>query len=669
MIRVSAVICALLGCAVCVVTGVASPNVCQWTPVAPFPVAGYQYDPVAFSRYLYVLGGYDNNVGSFDSVMIGKVSAEGDIEWTESPHALPVPDQGPSATIYNGWLYTVLTNGHVYRSPLFPDGSIGPWLDEGVGLPYRGGFMSAEAYDGYLYVMGGFGAGCSMHADVIVAPLQPDGSVGEWRSTTSMPEPRQHQSVHFYKGRAYIIGGISGCTGPILASASSAPVEADTGLLGDWRPETPLPVPLWYHKSLLIGNEIVVVGGLRTYTGGSSRTIYRAPIDPVTGSLGPWTAACELTSSASHGIGAVWLESLNVAYLIGGYVDGQGVTAEVRRSRLPAECHPNGYWRSAAPKPDAAQQTSAVEVDGMVYVLGDHNYSAENNRLYRYDPATDGWERLANIPTGRGLGAAAAVNGTIYYFGGNNCFSNCWLTTAEAYDIASNQWSALPPIPGEPRGMLSAVAYNGRIFVMGGVNSYTLPTYSYNYVFDPATNSWSEATPLPRPRAGHAAVLLNRKIYVIGGSYRYSHFSSWSIPEIDVYDPDSDTWSVVPDAAVLRSECTAVAAGDRIYVMGGFGRAASGGPDGAMIQQVEEFDPATNCWRAVLPLPAPRARASAVALGDRVCLVGGTDGAADSSTVWVGAPRPVVGDLNGDGLVNNFDIDAFVAVLNALPRP
>ena len=64
--------------------------------------------------------------------------------------------------------------------------------------------------------------------------------------------------------------------------------------------------------------------------------------------------------------------------------------------------------------------------------------------------------------------AAAALNGKIYVFGGEQwvpeqkVFTNSW-----EYDIENNLWSALPDLPTARHG-LAASAFNDAVSVIGG---------------------------------------------------------------------------------------------------------------------------------------------------------------------------------------------------------
>ena len=75
-----------------------------------------------------------------------------------------------------------------------------------------------------------------------------------------------------------------------------------------------------------------------------------------------------------------------------------------------------------------------------------------------YDPATDRWSSLPQMPAGREHLAAVALDGKLYVAGGRlggnrNAF--------ERYDPAANTWESLAPLPTARSGI--AAAYT-RIF-------------------------------------------------------------------------------------------------------------------------------------------------------------------------------------------------------------
>jgi galactose oxidase-like protein/Kelch motif protein len=106
--------------------------------------------------------------------------------------------------------------------------------------------------------------------------------------------------------------------------------------------------------------------------------------------------------------------------------------------------------------------------------------------LYRYDPATDGWTKLAPSPHFHQNGARGVINGKFYVAGGEG------VAALDRYDPATNTWKTLAPLP------LAGYAYGGvlqgKLYV---VVTGPYPTFVRRaYAYDPATNKWtSKAVP------------------------------------------------------------------------------------------------------------------------------------------------------------------------------
>jgi N-acetylneuraminic acid mutarotase len=123
--------------------------------------------------------------------------------------------------------------------------------------------------------------------------------------------------------------------------------------------------------------------------------------------------------------------------------------------------------------------------------------------------------------------------------------------------------------------------------------------------------AWEERSPLPVPRTEVAAAPFRGDIAVVGG-YLPDRSSS---DDVDLYDPASDSWSRLPDLPVDVNHASAVSAGGKLYVVGGYG-----GP-GVRLRNAYVFD--GDSWRGLKPLPAARAAAGAAAVGGKLYVVGG----------------------------------------------
>ena len=221
-----------------------------------------------------------------------------------------------------------------------------------------------------------------------------------------------------------------------------------------------------------------------------------------------------------------------------------------------------------------------------------------------------GWRDESTLP-GDGLNAPAAVaiGSRIYVIGGFRTTTNVPTSDVLVYDTRARAWSAAAPLPA-PRGGHAAVVLDGRIHVIGGGNSRS--TLADHSEYDPAHDVWIDRAPLPRSKGSPAAVAYRGKLYAIGGRSGPGDFG-----DVDIYDPAANAWSRGPSIAPRG---TAGAAGycGSIYVFGGESQA-----EGKTLDEVLRLDPGRSVWEQSLPMPSARNYARAVVYGGSVYLVGG----------------------------------------------
>ena len=270
----------------------------------------------------------------------------------------------------------------------------------------------------------------------------------------------------------------------------------------------------------------------------------------------------------------------------------------------------SGSWTPKAAMPTAREQAATAAVGGTIYVFGGivGNTCQGSTTVEAYDAATDQWTPKAPMPTGRWNAAAVAVNGIIYVIGGS---TGCGPRTAvvEAFDPASNTWSTRAPMPG-PRAGLAAGAIGNEIYAAGG--STPAETYvSTVDVFDPIANAWHAGVPMPTPRTNAVAGVIGGVLYVATGC---------CVPEaatrLESFDPANGMWTVrasLNQGRVFRPAEAVV--NDRFYVAGG----NAGGP----LHETEVYDPATNTWSFVAPMPTARTDLSGAAANGKFYAIGG----------------------------------------------
>ncbi|KAG8238932.1 hypothetical protein J437_LFUL000769 [Ladona fulva] len=74
-------------------------------------------------------------------------------------------------------------------------------------------------------------------------------------------------------------------------------------------------------------------------------------------------------------------------------------------------------------------------------------------------------------------------------------------------------------------------------------------------------NKWFEVCPMREPRSTPSVVALDGHLYAIGGtnSYHWYHYQTQvSLKSVEMYDPVTDTWSLMPSLPHARGEAVAV---------------------------------------------------------------------------------------------------------------
>jgi N-acetylneuraminic acid mutarotase len=269
-----------------------------------------------------------------------------------------------------------------------------------------------------------------------------------------------------------------------------------------------------------------------------------------------------------------------------------------------------GHWRR---EPDLltprAAHAVAVTSDA-IFVLGGTGLDGKPVLdVERFDGKA--WTRESSLP-GEGVNApaAAAIGDDLFLIGGFGTTSNRPVTNLWRYNTKTRQWTEAAPLPA-PRGGHAAVVMEGHLHVIGGGNSVS--TIDDHSIYDPRSNSWSTGTPLPRSLGSPAAVVIGSKLYSIGGRSGPNDFG-----DVYVYDAATKAWTagVAIDA---RGTGGAAVIGTSIYYFGGESQAKS-----IVLDEVLRLDRGATQWVRDTPLPTGRNFARTVIFKDRVFVVGGS---------------------------------------------
>jgi N-acetylneuraminic acid mutarotase len=98
---------------------------------------------------------------------------------------------------------------------------------------------------------------------------------------------------------------------------------------------------------------------------------------------------------------------------------------------------------------------------------------------------------------------------------------------------------------------------------------------------------------------------------------------------------DHAAWEQLPTVKPIQN-LALVSCGDYLYQIGGTGLLDEANPSGSIrsTSAVNRYDPRTNTWTVMPPLPAPRSAHDAIAFEDKIYVVGGWDHTDDHANDW-----------------------------------
>jgi len=253
---------------------------------------------------------------------------------------------------------------------------------------------------------------------------------------------------------------------------------------------------------------------------------------------------------------------------------------------LPSELRSEAgaRWKPRAQMPTPRGRFAQAESDGVIYVMGGLGAEGWSDRVEAYDPGGDRWERRAHLPVAVANVGAAEVDGLIYVPGGLTA-SNRVIATLAVYDPVADAWHAGPPLP-VPLCAYAIARHGDGFYLFGGWDSDRY-TDSILY-FDARAKMWRSAGQLSSPRGLAAAASTADGIYLLGG---YDGNREYNLCESfhPAAGPDgSDVWRMHKPMRVGRAGHAAVLSQNELYVVGGTGE--------GNVSYGERYSIANNAW-------------------------------------------------------------------------
>lgn len=278
----------------------------------------------------------------------------------------------------------------------------------------------------------------------------------------------------------------------------------------------------------------------------------------------------------------------------------------------PSSTEPRWKTLTPLPSPRAGFALVAYAYDGRqyLYAMGGETNDGVSSEVIRFDLLTNTWVRLSSKPTAV-TDVQSIVVGDRLYVPGGRLASGAISDRMEAYEPRRDRWITLAPLPG-PRSGYALAVVEGKIYMFGGWDgrSYRADVWQYN----PDSDTWTERRSLTEPRAFAAAATVEERIYIIGGEN-----DNGPVTFNETYTASDDTpqgapWSTRSPLPEARSHLAAVAAGGRIFAVGG------GGAEGSALLYNVNLD----AWEPLqLPVDAHLQDARMQVVDNKVYIAGG----------------------------------------------
>lgn len=262
-------------------------------------------------------------------------------------------------------------------------------------------------------------------------------------------------------------------------------------------------------------------------------------------------------------------------------------------------------WTTRASLPFLIDEPRGAGIGEAVYIVGgisglnrpdDGNLLLEpSNELTRFDPVGERFESLAPMPRRLNHIGVVSYGGELYVLGGyGRTLTGHTSRAFYRYDPRTDRWLRMPDMP-EPKAAMAAGVIGHRLIVAGGARD-NVPVSS-TYAFDFDSGRWSRLPDMPDRREHVGSAALDGALYVLGGRTE----DSSAVDVADRYDVGRERWELLPPLPVATGGLGAAAAGGRLFAVGG-GNDRAGTVTGA----VQEWDPQTGSWSLLAGMRTPR---------------------------------------------------------------
>ncbi|XP_026876903.2 kelch-like protein 23 isoform X1 [Electrophorus electricus] len=250
-----------------------------------------------------------------------------------------------------------------------------------------------------------------------------------WLQRKDMPNyTRESYSISLLHPNIYVTGGYRTQTVDALDTVWIYNTDSD-----DWTEGRPMISARYYHCSVPLHGCIYAIGGYRNGAPASDTEFY----DPL---KKKWFPVADMIQGVGNATACVVQDRI---YVTGGHYGYRGNCTYDKIQTYRSDIN---EWSITAISPHPEYGLCSVSLNNKLYLVGGQTTITDC-----YDPDKDEWKQVATMKERRMECGAAVMNGCIYVTGGYSFSKGTYLQSIERYDPETDCWEVVGNLPTPTR--------------------------------------------------------------------------------------------------------------------------------------------------------------------------------------------------------------------------
>ncbi|MER2998976.1 malectin domain-containing carbohydrate-binding protein [Pontibacter populi] len=281
----------------------------------------------------------------------------------------------------------------------------------------------------------------------------------------------------------------------------------------DWTFIEPSKISKWVGYSVMYNNKMYVFSGFD-----ESTAVTSPKVEIYNPSNNTWSLGADMPFPVTHA--GITIDGSKV-YVAGGFLGGW--PSDPLADQLQIYNIETNTWSTGPKLPAKSGGNALVRVGRKLYCFGglleDRQTGTQAHFVLDLDNMSAGWISAAPMPDPRCHIATGHVGGKIYALGGQVGHDGSYtdVNVAHVYDPFTDSWTKLKDLPySRSHSESGTYVIDGKITLVGGRTgtNKVIPNVT---IYDPKTDSWTEDTPLPVGLFGPAAEAIETELIVSNG--------------------------------------------------------------------------------------------------------------------------------------------------------